>query len=212
MKPLIIAIAISATAAALTSAQNTSAIPDSPSTIHPILIGATLPELDLQRPDGTTIQLSTILKAKPTALIFYRGGWCPYCTQQLGQLQTIEKKLVALGYQVIALSPDSPQNLVKAADPESSTLVLLSDSDLAAARAFGVAYRVDQPMLKKLASYKIDIEAASGKKHHLLPVPSVFLVNTNQTVEFTYVNPDYRIRLHPEVLLAAASAISKTQP
>jgi peroxiredoxin len=53
------------------------------------------------------------------------------------------------------------------------------------------------------------IEAASGGKHHELPVPAVFLVATNGVIQFEYVNPDYTVRAHPDVLLAAAPVSRK---
>jgi hypothetical protein len=51
------------------------------------------------------------------------------------------------------------------------------------------------------------VEEASGQKHHMLPVPAVFLVATNGLIQFEYVNPDYKVRLEPELLLAAAKTI-----
>ncbi len=86
---------------------------------------------------------------------------------------------------------------------------LLSDSKMSAAESFGVAYQVDDATLKQLQQYGIDIEAASGEKHHILPVPAVFLIGTDGQIKFQYVHPDYKIRLDPELLLAAARIFSK---
>ncbi len=77
------------------------------------------------------------------------------------------------------------------------------------AKAFRVAYKVDEATLKQLRGYGIDLEEASGEKHHLLPVPAVFLVGTNGLIQFEYVNPDYKVRIHPELLVAAARLNSK---
>lgn len=49
-------------------------------------------------------------------------------------------------------------------------------------------------------------ETAADQKHHLLPAPGVFVVGTDGVIQFSYVNPDYKKRLAPEVLLAAARA------
>jgi hypothetical protein len=54
-----------------------------------------------------------------------------------------------------------------------------------------------------------NLEAASGEKHHLLPVPSVFIVGREGMIGFTYVNPDYKVRIDSDVLLAAAKAVLK---
>jgi len=37
-------------------------------------------------------------------------------------------------------------------------------------------------------------------------VPAVYLINSDGMIEFHYVHPDYKIRLDPEVLLAAVQA------
>jgi peroxiredoxin len=87
--------------------------------------------------------------------------------------------------------------------------MLLSDAGLDAARGFGVAWQVDDGTVGKLREYDIDIEAASGEKHHWLPVPSLFLVDTEGRILFQYVNPDYKVRIHPDVLLAAARAYAE---
>jgi hypothetical protein len=74
-------------------------------------------------------------------------------------------------------------------------------------RAFGIGYQADAAMLKTLAGYNIDLEQYSGEKHHVLPVPSVYLVDEAGILQFSYVHPDYRVRVPHEVILAAARAI-----
>jgi peroxiredoxin len=139
-------------------------------------------------------------------LIFYRGGWCPFCNKHLGQLQQAEPQLRELGYRIVAVSPDRPEKLKESTDKGGLSYTLLSDSSMVAAQAFGIAFEVDAPMLEKLASYNIDIEADSGETHHLLPVPAVFIVGKDGVIDFSYANPDYKTRLASEVLLAAAKA------
>ncbi len=125
---------------------------------------------------------------------------------QLGQLQQIESALLDLGFQVIAISPDRPANLEASVEKHSLTYTLLSDSDMEASRAFGLAYEVDPSTLETLRNYGTDLEAASGEKHHQLPVPAVFLLRTDGLITFMYANPNYKVRLDPRILLAAARA------
>jgi len=127
----------------------------------------------------------------------------------LGQLREIEPRLVELGYQIVAISPDSPEKVREVSTKRGYDYRLLSDSDLKAARAMGVAYQVDGDTFKLLKQYDIDIEAASGKTHHLLPVPSVFILDKKGVIQYQYVNPDYKVRLDGDVLLAAAEAAVK---
>lgn len=53
---------------------------------------------------------------------------------------------------------------------------------------------------------RIDLEAASGRTHHLLPHPAVFVADTGGTIRFAHVNPDYKVRLEPKSILEAAKA------
>ena len=110
-----------------------------------------------------------------------------------------------LGYQIIALSPDRPEKVagvLKGAKAVDYTL--LSDAKMEAAQSFGIAWTVDPKMVGQLKQYGIDLEEASGETHNLLPVPAIFVVSAEGKVEFAYANPDYRVRLAPAVLLAAA--------
>jgi hypothetical protein len=49
--------------------------PDTPEAVHPLLIGAQIPELALTTSDGSPFDLRAAVKRKPAVLIFYRGGW-----------------------------------------------------------------------------------------------------------------------------------------
>ena len=75
-------------------------------------------------------------------------------------------------------------------------------------RKFGIAFQVPAELVEKYkSSYGIDIEADSGQTHHLLPHPSVFILDAEGIIRFTYVNEDYTVRLDPVKILAAAKGI-----
>jgi peroxiredoxin len=173
---------------------------------QPLMIGTQIPDLTLKTAAGESLNLPAAAKEQPLVLIFYRGGWCPYCNAHLGQLQEIDPQLRELGYRIIAISPDRQEKMDESLDKTKMTYTLLSDSSMEAAGAFGLAFEVDAETMKKLDSYNIDIEDASGEKHHMLPVPAVFLVGTDGVIDFVYANPDYTTRIDPEVLLAEAKA------
>ena len=178
--------------------------PDSPDQVKPLEIGRTVPQVTVQTVDGEPVQLDKLTWGTPSVIIFYRGGWCPYCTRHLAALGTIEPELKSRGYQILALSADNANHAgITETDIEPS-YTLLADSKMKAAKAFGVAFKVDASTLKMLADYEIDIEKASGEDHHLLPVPSVFITDEKGTIIYRHFNPDYKQRLSPEELLEAA--------
>ncbi len=83
---------------------------------------------------------------------------------------------------------------------------LYSDSSVELATRFGIAFHVDDATVELyLNQYKIDLEKASGHKHHNLPVPSVFVVDKAGKVLFSYSNADHTTRLSNEELLAHAT-------
>ena len=107
---------------------------------------------------------------------------------------------------MIAVSPDRPVELAKSLEAKGLDYELYSDSSLDTARAFGIVYQVDDATVARYRGYGIDLEAASGKSHHQLPVPSVFLVEAGGTIRWVYSNPDYKVRPDNAALLDAARA------
>lgn len=201
------ATGISATAAQPSAIQAdtikiTAGVPLKPEDISPLLTGERIPVLSLPRSSGEVFDLNKSVAETPTILVFYRGSWCPYCTLQLSGLQEIENDLKDLGYQIIAISTDSPGNLSKTMSKEKLSYTLLSDADLKAAKRFGIAY-------KSPGNYDRFLPETSGGKNleKLLPVPSVFILNKKGTILFEYINPDITQRLSAPLLKAAAAAL-----
>ena len=173
--------------------------------IQPIKTGQIIPDVTLTNADGLPFPLKKLVKNQPTVLIFYRGGWCMYCSAQLGQLKQIETPLQKLGYQIVAVSPDSVEKIRESLKKYDLSYLLVSDSDAAAAKAFGLAFKVDDATFAKMKKdYGIDLEAHSGKDHHILPVPAAFVLDKKGRIHFSYVNPDYKVRVDPQALLKAA--------
>ena len=105
------------------------------------------------------------------------------------QLQNIEPRLIQLGYQIIAISPDLPIKLAKTIRKHKLDYLFLSDSKMKAARAFGIAFRVDE-------------ETGLTGAFALNPQEIV----TDAIIKFEYINPNYTVRIKPDLLLAAAKA------
>jgi peroxiredoxin len=113
----------------------------------PIEVGTAAPDAGLRGLDGNDVTLHAIVAGKPTVLIFYRGSWCPYCNLHLSDLVTVEEELRSLGYQIVATSPDRPEELNKMTAADHLNYRLFSDPQAEAMKKFGVAYRVDNTTL-----------------------------------------------------------------
>jgi peroxiredoxin len=168
----------------------------------PLQEGDSIPDVKLRTETNQEVSLRKLVAEKPTVLIFYRGGWCPFCTRHLSDLAGIEEDLKKAGAQLLAISMDQPSKLRETPNRDKLDYRLLSDSEAVAAKAFGIAFQVEDDLVKKYKeSYQIDLEAASGQSHHLLPHPAVFVADTKGTIRFAYVNSDYKVRLEPAKIL-----------
>lgn len=198
-----------ALAAMLLSSGAVAASRDLPTTataVKPVGVGQKAPDAEVMNSQGEKVRLADVLSSRPTVLIFYRGGWCPYCNVHLGKLATVEKELAAAGYQVVAVSPDLPQYLRHTAGEQKVNYTLLSDPDVNAARVFGLAFEVDEETVKRYLTFKnpIDLEKRSGRTHHALPVPAAFVIDEAGTIRYAYSSPDYKTRVDEKELLEAA--------
>ena len=111
-----------------------------------------------------------------------------------------------MGYQILAVSADSPEFLSQSKQKHQMGYQLLSDHTMAGAKALGIAWHVNDSMRNKLKGFGIDLEQASGENHHILPVPAAFVIGTDGKIDFIYVNPDHKVRVPAQVLLEAAKA------
>lgn len=107
-----------------------------------------------------------------------------------------------MGYQLLAVSTDSPDNLKQSATKEKLTYTFLSDADLSVSKKFGIAF-------KSPKNYDKFLPETSGGKNvdKLLPVPSVFILNRKGSIRFEYINPNITQRLSPDLLKAAAVSL-----
>ena len=179
-------------------------VAENPETVKPLDVGALSPDGTVRDLDGHVMQFRSYFD-RPAVVIFYRGGWCPYCNAQMETLMAMEPKLEALGYRVLAVSPDKPERMRQSLEKHKLTYTLLSDSRLDLARAFGLAYRVGAMQSTALWMHGINLQGYSGESHRWLPVPAAFVIDTKGIVRFRYFNPDYTVRVDPDALYHAAA-------
>jgi peroxiredoxin len=155
--------------------------------------------------DGNEFRLRESLQRGPVVLVFYRGGWCPYCNLQLRGLQkevlpAVSKK----GGTLVAISVDSPKEGLKTKSKEELGLTVISDPDAKILGFYKVQFKMSDDLVKTYkSSHSIDIEGASGKSHHIIAVPSVFVIKKNGKIGFAYVNEDYKVRAENKDIVRA---------
>lgn len=86
----------------------------------------------------------------------------------------------------MAVSPDPVEKLRETKARLSLEFSIGSDPELAGSRELGIVFQRE------------------GKR--ALPVPAIYVIGKDGTIRFSYVHPDYSVRLETRVLLAAAEA------
>ncbi|WP_445721448.1 peroxiredoxin-like family protein [Flavobacterium sp.] len=175
-------------------------VADAPENIAPLLIGEKIPNVKLVGLNGKAEDTNSIF-SKKTVVVVYRGGWCPYCNAQLSDMQAIESDIVGLGYQIVAISPDAPEFLKETEGKDKLAYKLFSDSEGQFSKAVGIAFSTPEKYGDMLGKY------SGGKNTTWLPVPTVYVVNENQEIEFLYINPDYSKRLKGDLLISVLKSL-----
>ena len=196
-------------AAALAAPASHAEIAASAEETQPLPAGVASPSFTARNADGSDFVFDPSSLDRPAMLIFYRGGWCPYCNRHLAELRHVVPELEQRGMDVYFLSADSPANLASAlhGDAEGLDYTLLSDARMGAAEAFGIAFRVSDDYYQQAKEYGLDLEEASGETHHALPVPAVYVIDSDGMIRFAHSEPDYTQRLGNDELRAAVDGL-----
>ena len=180
--------------------------------VSPLMNGQRIPaKVRVTTSDGKKLSLGQVLNNKKTILFFYRGGWCPFCNTQMGQLKKIENQLKTLGFQLIGISTDNEQDLQKSIGKHQLDYQLLADFNSVTSQAFGLAYYSSQKITDRYLA-KMNLKNPlqknkSGDERLVLPVPAIYVIDSKGLVQFNYVNPNYKVRLHEALLLKAAELV-----
>lgn len=164
--------------------------------------GDIAPDFILPNVDGRSVRLYTELERGPVVLVFYRGGWCPYCKILLHGFQKSFADFKAAGAQVMVISPQLPDQSLITREKGKLTFPVLSDVGLNTARAFGVAFELPKALLKLYADFGQPLEKFNGAEgERELPMPATFVIRPNRTIAYAHVEADYTRRSEPlEVL------------
>lgn len=164
------------------------------------------PDLQLNLMSGERIRLYNQTKKQPVVLVFYRGGWCPFCNFQLKSYTDNITEINKSGAKLIAISVDKPSE--RYLKEGKLPFDVASDVKLEAINAYNVAFKVPKTLVNKYKeNYKIDLEAESGEKHHTIAVPAIVIINKENKIKWCYANENYKIRPAVKALIQQLNKI-----
>ena len=164
---------------------------------------------DFVLPDasGNPVMLSDRLRDGPVVLIFYRGGWCPYCNIQLRAYQRALDEIAALGGQLLAISPQLPDGSLSTAELNKLSFDVLSDLGNRVAKAFGLVYELPEQLREVMRANGKALSELNGDDSWELPLPATYVIAPNRRVVLAAIELDYRERLAPEDVIAALRSL-----
>jgi len=160
---------------------------------------------DVTLPDAMVrpVRLSDLWQRGPLVVIFYRGGWCPYCNLELRAWQQHLAALEGLGSSLVAISPQTTDNSLSTAAKNELAYPVLSDSGLVAATGFGIGFEMPQALIELYRNGGNDLPVLNGNGQWVLPVPATYVIGRDGRIVFAHVEADYRERAEPAQVLAA---------
>lgn len=185
--------------------------------IQPLRTGDSAPRFAVRTMDNERFDFDPRDLDRPVILITFRGGWCPFCNMHLSELRNAIPAITEMGVDVLFLSGDRPELLLRSLSRETQDAIgglgyrILSDANAQAAIALGIAFKASDQTIQRRLARGDDIERSSMERHGVLPVPAVFVINRDGIIEYSYANPDYKVRLSADELIAAADSVRQTQ-
>jgi peroxiredoxin len=177
-----------------------------------LAVGQQPPEFVLPSASGRMVSLSEVLREGHAVVVFYRGGWCPYCNIQLRTYQRLLPELAQLGASLVAISPQLPDGSLSTAERNALDFAVLSDAGNGVARSFGLVYPLPEVLREALRSVDKALPDINGDDSWELPVPATFVIAKDGRTIFSHVDIDYRSRCTPDVVLSALRSLCPTDP
>jgi peroxiredoxin len=172
--------------------------------INSITVGDVLEPFTLDDATGNPVSLDELVESGPAVIVFYRGGWCPYCNLALRTYQQeLLPQLDAFGARLLAISPQSPDESLSTVEKASLEFTVLSDPGARLADRIGIAFDQADDVLAAQRKLGLDLTKVNAEGAVRLPRPTVLVVDQVRIVRFVNVQPDYTARTEVADIIAA---------
>jgi peroxiredoxin len=161
-------------------------------------VGDRAPVIQLRDQHGQEFDVASLLAKGPVIVNFYRGGWCPFCNLELKAYQDILPRIRGAGANLVAISPEKPDDTVTTAEKNALTFPVLSDVGQKVGKAFGLVYAFTDDVRSVYDGFKLDIPTKNGVPDDWsLPLSATYLIDRDGTILFADTSVDYRERSDP---------------
>jgi peroxiredoxin len=152
---------------------------------------------------GQSVALTERLAEGPVVLTFYRGAWCPYCNLTLHALQQAHADIKARGAQLIAVSPQIPDESLSLTEKHELGFDVLSDIGCATATEYGLSFDIGEELAGVYDRFGFEMERVNAGHARTLPLPATFVIAPDGTIAWAFVDTNHTKRAEPADILAA---------
>lgn len=156
---------------------------------------------------GRHVALADLLGSGPIVLSFMRGGWCPYCRAELGAWGSAASRLAAVGGRFVAISGEIGGRAETTRCELAPDAEMLCDVDHGLATALGLSFVVSPALHQRYNDHGLSLADIYGDSGRVLPIPATFVIDAGGIVRFAFVEPDFRVRADPAVVIAVVEAL-----
>ena len=164
--------------------------------------GDQFPSFTLPNAKGVEVDSKTILEHGPLVIAFYRGGWCPYCNIELKALQSALPEFKTKGAQLLAISPESPDNSLSTVEKNSLEFEVLTDNNNQFAKSINLVYQLPQELVSLYKKFGIDLEDSQNNSSNELPISATYVIDTSGKIIYDFIEEDYKLRADPNEILS----------
>jgi len=164
-------------------------------------------DFELPSITGKNIKLYDQLKDKNVVLVFYRGGWCPYCSLELRAYQAYLEDFKKDGAVLIAISPELPDKASETAGKNQLNFEVLYDKASTVAKKYNLVFKLTDELIEIYKQLGIDVESANGDDSNELPVPATLVIDRDKTIRYVFADIDYTKRAEPSEILKVLKQI-----
>ncbi|MEZ5357295.1 MAG: peroxiredoxin-like family protein [Candidatus Zixiibacteriota bacterium] len=171
--------------------------------------GDSAPDFTLPNAEGENVRLMDLLADGPVILTWYRGGWCPYCNIQLNEYNRRLDDFKKFGAQLVGVSPEIPDSSLSTKEKSLLHFQVLSDVGNQVARKYGIVYTLPD-VVAEVFKGRLDLAAYNHDNSNELPLAVTYVIDTDRTIRYAFINGDYKQRAEPDDIIEALKTMGNS--
>jgi peroxiredoxin len=181
-------------------AEGLDAVVKSNVTENALQVGDVAINFRLPNAAGKDVTLYDELDKGPVILMWYRGGWCPYCNMALHHMQEALPDFKKYNANLLAISPEVPDSSISTKEKHELEFEVLSDIDNVIAKQYKVVFQLTDEVAN-IYEDGFGLSNYNGNDKGELPLAATYIIGQDKIIKYAFLDADYRNRAEPQDLV-----------